>query len=290
MGFANLRPQGPLFPIEAELYAKTALQRSEAAAAKCRTILDVPYGAHPDQQLDIYLPQAAVRAAPVVVFAHGGGWTHGHKEWMGLMAPAFVAQGICFVSVNHRRAPEHKYPMPMDDCAAALGWIHQHAPVYGLDPDRILVGGHSSGGHLYAMVALQARVLERIGVPQQSILACAPLSARLDLDFEGRLPGSIEARHHEMLFRDPAEAAPASPIAHLTPGIPYFLLAWGTRDIEGVARSNERMRDALVAKGLAHECLLLEADHFQLALDTGHASNPWVRRVIEIVAAAPARF
>jgi arylformamidase len=279
MSFDSLRPQTPIFPAEADRYAADALRLSREAAARCRTVLDTAYGSHPDQQLDIYLPAAPVHAAPVLVFAHGGAWTHGYKEWMGLMAPPLVDAGMVFVSIAHRLSPEHKYPVPVEDCAAALGWVHRHIAEHGGDPNRILVGGHSSGGHLLAMVALQPDILRRAGVPRQSIIACAPLSARLDMDFEGRLPGSAEERHQGMLFDDPAEARMASPISHVNPDQPPMLLAWGQHDLPGVVRSNERMRDALKACGQAHEAMLLDGDHFDTALDAASSDNAWVRRI-----------
>jgi arylformamidase len=287
MSFDRLRPQTPVFPQQAEQYALDALRLSEAAAARCRTVFDLAYGKHPDQGLDLYLPAGdASGPAPVLVFAHGGGWSHGYKEWMGLMAPPLVAAGIVLVSVGHRLAPEHKYPLPMEDCLAALGWVHRHISAHGGDPSRIAVGGHSSGGHLYAMVALQPKRLRGAGVPPAAIVACAPLSARLDMDFEGRAPGSVEARHHSILFHDPGEARAASPISHVAADAPPFFLAWGSHDIDGVTRSNERMRDAMTACGMVHEVMVLEgADHFDTALRAADAGNPWVQRIIAILEA-----
>lgn len=286
MSFSNLKSQGPLFPLEAERYAREALRRSELAAANCRTVFDISYGDQPEQRLDLYLPKTPATASPVVVFAHGGGWSHGHKEWMGLMAPPLLASGVCFVSVDHRLAPEHKYPLPMQDCAAALAWVHRNIAQYGGDPHRIAVGGHSSGGHLFAMVALQPGVLEEVGVPLESIVACAPLGARLDMDFEGGTPGSVEARHHEVLFRERSEARPASPSSHVRQeGGPYLLLAWGARDIEGVAKSNQRMHERLIAAAVPHECLVLDGDHFDIALAAGAPRNKWASRIASILTA-----
>ena len=285
MSFRTLRPQTPVFPTEAEHYAAEALRRSELAAGSCRMLADIAYGDHPDQRLDLYLPKTpTTAAAPVMVVAHGGGWTHGYKEWMGLMAPPFLVEGIVFVSISHRLAPDHKYPEPMDDCAEALGWVHRHIAEHGGDPHRLGVGGHSSGGHLFAMVALQPEVLRRVGVATRDIRVCAPLSARLDLDFEGRVPGSVEARHQAMLFADPSEARSASPISQIAPDLPHVLLAWGSRDIEGVARSNERMRDAMASlDGVSFETLELDGDHFDVALQTDDGRNPWVRRVVSLL-------
>ena len=77
------------------------------------------------------------------MFAHGGAWTHGYKEWTGLMAPVFTAVPAIFVSVSYRLAPENRFPVPLDDCIDALAYVHRHIADHGGNPARIYVGGHS---------------------------------------------------------------------------------------------------------------------------------------------------
>lgn len=112
MDFANLPPQPPLFPAEADDYARQTLARSAEAARLCHRIADVRYGSDYWQSLDVYPAVDAAGGgapAPVLVFAHGGAWTNGYKEWMGLMAPPLVSRGIVFVSLSYRLAPEHRW-------------------------------------------------------------------------------------------------------------------------------------------------------------------------------------
>src|ERR1700722_6136018 len=65
--------------------------------------------------------------------------------------------GCVFAAVNYQKAPEHKFPIPLDDCYAALIWVSEHAGDLGIDPARIGVAGDSSGGNLAAAVCLRAR-------------------------------------------------------------------------------------------------------------------------------------
>jgi acetyl esterase/lipase len=285
MAFHDLEPQSDIFPAEAADYASTALRRSEQAALRCRTVLDVAYGDDPHHKLDLYLPaDAALKDCPVLVFAHGGGWTHGYKEWMGLMAPPLVERGIVFVSVGHRLAPAAKYPLPMEDCAAALGWVHRHVGEHGGNPQRIAIGGHSSGGHLYAMVGFRPDVLARHGVPLSTLVAVAPLCARLDLDFEGRLPGSTEERHQQVLLTDPSQAQDASPIHWVGQDAPHTLIAWASHDVPGCSRSSRMLAQRMAAIGASHETLeLANTDHFAAALNCGDANDPWVQRIVAIL-------
>ena len=156
-----LKKQIPMSP-PAEEYSATAFRRTEEAKATTRHILDVAYGPEDDQDIDIYLPDDAnATNVPVFMFVHGGSWTHGYKEWMGLMAPALVATPAILVSVSYRLAPECRFPGPLEDCVAALAWVHRHIGEYGGDPGRLFVGGHSAGGHLYTLASLQPARLAR---------------------------------------------------------------------------------------------------------------------------------
>lgn len=95
---------------------------------------------------------------PIYLDIHGGGW------WMGngfaIEAPTtHLAQNasVIIVSVDYRLSPEHPYPAALDDCYAALEWIHANAEELGADPERIGIGGASAGGNLAAALALRAR-------------------------------------------------------------------------------------------------------------------------------------
>jgi acetyl esterase len=107
----------------------------------------------------IYRPAGlADGPAPVLVFYHGGGFVLGDLDSHDRDCRALANRGGCVVvAVDYRLAPEHPFPAAVDDAAAALSWVIDHAGDLGIDPDRVAVGGDSAGGNLAAVTALWAR-------------------------------------------------------------------------------------------------------------------------------------
>jgi acetyl esterase len=116
----------------------------------------------PDVPVRIFTPRE--RSGPVGGFVHfhGGGFVLGNLDQVYLrgLSVATDADAV-MVSVDYRLAPEHPFPAGVDDCYAALLWVHEHADELGVDLARLAVGGESAGGALAAVVAQMAR--DRIG-------------------------------------------------------------------------------------------------------------------------------
>jgi len=280
MSFDDLPEQPAIFPREADEYARRALQLSREAASRCDATFDVPYGDDYYQRVDIYRPTTVATELPVLVFAHGGAWTNGYKEWMGLMAPAITDFPSVFVSVSHRLAPAHRYPVPFNDCLAALSWVHRNIADYGGDPRCLYVGGHSSGGHLYALVTLRRDEWRSAGLTEGVIRACFPVSTRFNMVFHDPQPGTTEHRHQAMLFTPSENAILASPLHQIEGNRVPFLLAWGSRDLPAIVENGQRMFEALLADGTRAERLVIDGlDHFDMALELGNPTSPWVTAV-----------
>jgi arylformamidase len=281
MAFDQLPPQGPIHPPEAEAYARRALELSQAAAGECNCKFDIRYGKDYYQSIDIYRPLVpAPDPLPVLLFAHGGGWTNGYKEWMGLLAPAVTRFPAIFISVSHRLAPEYRFPHPFEDCLAALAWVHENIRDHGGDPSRLFVGGHSSGGHLYALCALRRDALLRYDLAPNVINACFPVSSRFNMVFRDPPPGSLEHRHQSVLFRPGQDPLPASPMHQLEGNTVPFLLACGSRDIPSIIDNNQKMLAAMNALDCPVRLLVLEDhDHFDTAVKIRHPDSPWMSAV-----------
>lgn len=117
--------------------------------------LGLKYGDDPRQMANLYLPQPeAPDTAPLILYFHGGRWREGHPDLYDALATPWLERGAVFASVGYRLMPDHTIADAIDDCLRAITWAHTIAPLYHADPNRLIVVGHSSGGHLAAMATL----------------------------------------------------------------------------------------------------------------------------------------
>ncbi len=119
--------------------------------------------------LRIYTPNGK-GPFPVVVYFHGGGWVIADLDVYDSSPRALAnAAGAIIVSVEYRKAPEHKFPAAHDDAFAAYKWVHDNAASFGGDPERLAVAGESAGGNLAFNTAVRARD-EKVTMPMHMLL------------------------------------------------------------------------------------------------------------------------
>lgn len=110
--------------------------------------LDVPYGDHERQKLDVYW-KAGSNGKPVFVYIPGGGFVGGDKRsdpvFYGNVGGCVAREGMIGVVANYRLAPEAKWPLAAKDVESAVKWVKAHAPEFGGDPNKIIIMGHSAG-------------------------------------------------------------------------------------------------------------------------------------------------
>ena len=159
-----------------------------------------------------YRPRSLATPMPTLFFIHGGGWFQGNLDTaeveMGLHPDAVP----CFVvSVEYRLAPEHKFPIPLDDCTAAYRWMIDHAEELGVDIDRLAIGGTSAGGNLAAALCLRIRD-EQMPMPLLQLLDVPALDLTMgsasvtEVGDEAGLTGEALAGYVEHYLADPADA------------------------------------------------------------------------------------
>ncbi len=222
-----------------------------------RNIAYVPDG-HERQKLDIYLPEDAKGALPVVVWIHGGGWQGGSKE--GCPAVYLVPKGYAAVSVGYRLSQHATFPAQIADCKTALRFLRANAAKYHLDPDRIGVWGASAGGHLVALLGVTGTVkdkdLDGPLYPEQSSRVQGVCDWFGPTDFfriagknpnatnaVAKLLGGPVAEHRE-------KADKASPVTYVNKDAAPFLIMHGDKDPTVPLNQSELFNEALKKAGV----------------------------------------
>ncbi|MFN5284813.1 MAG: alpha/beta hydrolase, partial [Planctomyces sp.] len=147
-------------------------------ASAQQKLSNLPYRDQPHERhvLDVYVPeQKSAAARPVIFWIHGGGWQAGDKSDVGLKPAVAAEKNMLFVSANYRLLPHVTMEELIDDVAAALGWVRRNIATHGGDPDRIIVGGHSAGAQLAAILCTDERWLAKYDVPLKALKGCIPV-------------------------------------------------------------------------------------------------------------------
>ena len=244
---------------------------SLARDAGIAPIARLDYGADRGQWLDVYAPPGA-RDLPVLIFLHGGAWINGHLGWLRFMAPPVTALPAILVATTYRLAPRCRWPAQYDDACAALKLVVDRIAEFGGDARRIVLAGHSAGGHLAALVTLQQRYA--------GFRACLPVSSSYDLQYGEVAQESHENRVYRYLFSDRHQDREASPIEFVTGNTVPFHLVWGERDLPHIAAASVCMVAALRAAACAVTYEVVpNATHFDTHLALRDPANPWYGRL-----------
>ncbi|MPW26084.1 alpha/beta hydrolase fold domain-containing protein [Alkalibaculum sp. M08DMB] len=119
-----------------------------------RKFLNLSFGRHERQKLDIYLPEDGDGPFPVIIYLHGGAFKLGDKsDSQVLPFLEGIELGYAVISVNYRLSTEAKFPEPLFDIKASIRWIRAHALEYNLNPDNIALTGASAGAYYAVMTA-----------------------------------------------------------------------------------------------------------------------------------------
>jgi acetyl esterase/lipase len=195
------------------------LQTPSAAYAHRKTIA---FGAH-GQTLDVWMPATKPNAPrPVLIFYYGGGWVKGSVAEYGWVARAFASKGFVVVVPDYRKVPQVRFPGFVQDAADAVKWTEDNVARFGGDPGRIAVAGHSAGGYIAAMLALDPQWLAGAGAKPGVIKAAVGLSGPYDFyPYTGR---AVEA------FSGWPKPPETQPISYARADAPPMLLVTGTED------------------------------------------------------------
>jgi acetyl esterase/lipase len=297
-----------------------------------RQSLDIRYHDGSERQkLDVFAPKA-LDGAPVVLFVHGGAWTIGDKNLLGFYRGVgkFLAEhGYVAVMVNYRLSPAVKHPEHVKDVARAFAWTRRHVGDYGGDPDRIVLCGHSAGGHLVALLATDETYLKdtelrlkdqdraalkgvigvcgvyRIPGPDEFKEMSAEMLNGLMRRAGGKPVASLVASSalapslqglnpFPLVFGDDkAVRTQASPITHVRKGLPPFLILYAEKDLPGLPEMAREFGKALADAGNRADVKQIDnTDHHMILFSLALQDDPAAAAILKFLAAVappPAR-
>ncbi len=171
---------------EARAFVKVIQARERPLAP---THVDVEYGPHSQNRLDLWLADSTDGATPVAVYIHGGGFTGGDKSPAPYAAiRELLDAGVSVASINYRLLESGPYPIPMQDGARALQFLRHHADEYVLDKERFACFGGSAGACMSMWLAMhddRADPDSDDPVLRESsrVLCAAPIAGQSTLDY-----------------------------------------------------------------------------------------------------------
>ncbi len=259
---------------------------------------DIPYteSGHPRHVLDIYTPKgASPKGSPVVFWIHGGGWVVGDKSDVGLKPKVLTERGFVFVSTNYRLLPDVTMEALIEDVAKSLAWVHRNIASYGGDPHRIIVGGHSAGAQLAALICTDDRYLKNEDVSFDALIGCVPVDGdtydipKIIMTAEHRQTvygGKMFTFGHRQKFgNDPGKHVEFSAVTHVEKGkgIPPFLLLYFSGSPDTTAQAL-RLEASLKAADISAKAYgKRDTNHSRLNNDLGDPDDPATQEIYEFL-------
>ncbi len=208
------------------------------AAYESQVYPDIVYGKanNYDLKLDVITAGPASVKRPTVLYIHGGGWAGGSKERYELWTLPFLAKGMDVVNVEYRLTHVSLAPAAVEDCRCALRWVYRNASKYGFDTSRLVVAGHSAGGHLALMTGMLpqdsvfnsecpekkdlkvAAIVNFFGITDVADLLHGPDLRTWAVEWLGSQPGRMEL------------AKELSPLTYVRKGLPPIITIQGNQD------------------------------------------------------------
>lgn len=173
-------------------------------------------------KLDLYIPTGA-KNYPVMIYIHGGAWKSGSKLLYIGLGRTFARHGIGVAVINYRLSPRVKHPTHMEDIAKAFAWVRANIAKHGGDPDSITLMGHSAGGHLAALLALDPSYLKAEKLDPGHIRGVISVSGVYQIEPGGEL-------FLPAFGSDPDECRKASPLTYVKGKHPPFVIAYAEND------------------------------------------------------------
>lgn len=254
-------------------YADRFEVRSAEVRAASGAHLDVRYGAHERERLDVFLPDGADRPVAVNVFFHGGYWRSADKERYSFIADTFLPAGAAYVAVEYALIPTVDMDELVRQCRASVAYLHDHAGELGIDADRIFVSGHSAGGQIVGMLAADGWH-DTFGVPRDVVKGVCGISGLYDLEAIrlSYLNATLALSPESSLRNSPSALQPST-------DAPFIAAVGGAEGVE-FARQNALVAQTWGGQVEVTTMTLPDANHYMAVEALGTPSHELARAVL----------
>ena len=247
---------------------------SAVTRARHRHLLDLRYGPGPLQTVDLFLPERM--PGGTFVFIHGGYWRALDKADFHFVAGPLLEQGIAVAVANYDLCPAVSIAKIVDQCRQLMVWIARHGPRHGVPADNVVVGGHSAGGHLAAMML--ATDWEALGLTRDPLVGGVTLSGVHDLK-----PLVLSSMNSDLRLTN-AEAARISPVNHVSLSPAPMLVAVGGAETSEFIRQAQLLWDAWPenAQPAAGPLIVAGRHHFNVVVDHADPESELTRATLAL--------
>jgi len=250
--------------------AYAQLSDSAAWAAQSTIQYQIPNGItylvanNYEAKLDVYRPQNTSGPTPTLIYIHGGGWVAGDKNGAVNQFIPYLEMGWAVVNVEYRLAKVSLAAAAVEDCRCALRWVISKAKEYNFDTDKLVVTGHSAGGHLSLMTGMLpesagldrecpgsnenlkvAAIINWYGITDVADLLEGPNRQAYAVAWLGSMTNRVEVANR------------VSPLTYVRPGLPPILTIHGNADTIVPYSQAVRLHDALNKAGVPNQLLTI---------------------------------
>jgi arylformamidase len=264
-------------PNAAELHKKRR-EASRKTRETHRCSCDIPYGPSSGETLDIFF--ADKNEASIQLFFHGGSWRAQDKSNYSFLAEPLVHHGITALIVNYGLCPSVTLDEIIQQCNASIAWAYTHAKVFGGDPNRISICGHSAGAQI-AMRTLETDWSQFGRVPDDVIKAAGAVSGIYDLEAI-----RLSSTNNDVRL-DQEQSLRNSPMFHpLRRRVP-LVLSTGDKDNEEFQRQTKDFAAALGQKSYDFDYVVAEGhNHFSILDAMTDPNDPLGNKLLNLAKSA----
>jgi acetyl esterase/lipase len=253
------------------------LRWATASAYEARIYPNIVYGvaAGHELKLDVITAGPDRQMRPTLIYIHGGGWSGGAKEEYQWFTLPFIAEGMNVVNIEYRTSGVSLAPAAVEDCRCALRWVFRHSQEYGLNTNKLVLDGHSAGGHLSLMTGILepsagfdnncpgkedlrvAAIINYFGITDVPDVLQGKNQQDWAVTWFGSLPDRMDL------------AKRLSPLTYVRSGLPPIITIHGTKDALVPYQEAVQLHEALDRVGAPNELVTIPGG--------GHGSQFWSR-------------